>query len=732
VARGLSRAGRETLLPADFVTLTRSLLACALAAMTAQAYPDAPAPTLLLVLTLPALVLDAVDGRVARRTGTASPFGARFDGEADAFLILVISLAAVPTVGWWVLAAGLARYLFGAAGSAMTWLRRPLPFRYWRKVVTAAVGVGLTAVAAQVLPSSVAVAVAILALLLITESFARDVWWLWRTRRPPGSARGTRGPLRTAAGGVVASAGIALCWFALLAPAGPDRLSAGSFLRLPVEAVVLLGLALVLPRRLRPAVMALAGALLGTIVLAKVLDLGMLEVRGRPFDVVNDVGGLSAGLSVVDDSFGPVAVTGALLGAALLVVGALVGIPWTVVRTARTAARHRRSATVLLAALALAWTGATTLDVRTAAGTTIAAADSLRYASAEVDAVRASLADRARFDAAIRDDAFAAPGAADLSLLRGKDVLVVVVESYGRVAVEGPHSEPLRLLLDGYASRLAAAGYSARSAYLTSPVSGSGSWLAHSTLQSGLRVGDQGRYDRLLRSGRTTLTSAFAGAGWRTVAVLPSTRGPWPEGRHFYRFDRVYAGSDLGYAGPAFGFSAMPDQFTLAALDRLELERPRRQPVMAAVELTSSHWPWAPLPATVDPGALGDGRVFEGIQADAESAANLWSDRGEVPDAYRASIVYSLSTVLDFVVRRRDEDLVVLVVGDHQPSTVVTGPGAGRDVPAALIARDRTITDRAASWGWQPGLAPGDQSPTWPMEDLRDRFLSTFSRPVAR
>ena len=150
------------------------------------------------------------------------------------------------------------------------------------------------------------------------------------------------------------------------------------------------------------------------------------------------------------------------------------------------------------------------------------------------------------------------------------------------------------------------------------------------------------------------------------------------------------------------------------------------------MELTSSHWPWAPLPAMVDPGALGDGRVFEGIQADAESAAHLWSDRGEVPDAYRASIVYSLSSVLDFVVRSRDRDLVVLVVGDHQPSTVVTGPGAGRDVPVALIARDPTITDRAASWGWPPGLAPDDQSPTWPMEDLRDRFLAAFSRPVAR
>ena len=91
------------------------------------------------------------------------------------------------------------------------------------------------------------------------------------------------------------------------------------------------------------------------------------------------------------------------------------------------------------------------------------------------------------------------------------------------------------------------------------------------------------RYDLLLSSSRRTLTSAFRRAGWRTVAVLPSTRGSWPEGRAFYRFDQVYGRASLGYAGPTFGFSAMPDQFTLAALERLELTDPQRRPLMAEV-----------------------------------------------------------------------------------------------------------------------------------------------------
>ena len=94
-----------------------------------------------------ALALDAVDGRVARATRTCSAFGGRFDGEADAFLLLVLSVHVAPSYGWWVLAIGLARYAFAAAGWVAPWLRGRLPFRYWRKVVTAVQGIVLVVAA---------------------------------------------------------------------------------------------------------------------------------------------------------------------------------------------------------------------------------------------------------------------------------------------------------------------------------------------------------------------------------------------------------------------------------------------------------------------------------------------------------------------------------------------------------------------------------------------------------
>jgi phosphatidylglycerophosphate synthase len=183
LARGLSRTGVVGLGPADRVTLVRATLVCAVAALTAHSYLR-PAPALPLVtLSVVALLLDGVDGWVARRTGTASALGALFDQEVDAFLILILSVLVAPTAGAWVLTIGAARYAFLAAGWLAPWFNASLPRRYWRKVVAAAQGIALTCAAAQVLPAVVNTTLLVVALALLTESFGRDVWWLW-SRRP--------------------------------------------------------------------------------------------------------------------------------------------------------------------------------------------------------------------------------------------------------------------------------------------------------------------------------------------------------------------------------------------------------------------------------------------------------------------------------------------------------------------------------------------------------------------
>jgi phosphatidylglycerophosphate synthase len=144
--------------------------------VVASAFAAVPVP-LLVALIVPALALDAVDGWVARRTGSASELGARFDMEVDAFLLLVLSAYVAGSMGVWVLAIGAMRYVFVLVGWAVPWMRRQLPHRYWRKVVTAVAGIALALAVSGLLPGVDVVLVGV-ALLLLLESFGRDVLWL--------------------------------------------------------------------------------------------------------------------------------------------------------------------------------------------------------------------------------------------------------------------------------------------------------------------------------------------------------------------------------------------------------------------------------------------------------------------------------------------------------------------------------------------------------------------------
>jgi phosphatidylglycerophosphate synthase len=183
LTRGLNRSGLATLGQADRVTLVRATLVGAVTALTVDSFTQ-PAPVAVLVgIAIVALVLDAVDGKVARRTGTATAFGARFDMEVDAFLILVLSAYTAGLVGGWVLAIGAMRYAYVAAAWILPWLRGSLPRRYWWKAVAATQGIVLVVAAADVLPRPLTAAAVAASLALLIASFGNCIWWLW-CRRP--------------------------------------------------------------------------------------------------------------------------------------------------------------------------------------------------------------------------------------------------------------------------------------------------------------------------------------------------------------------------------------------------------------------------------------------------------------------------------------------------------------------------------------------------------------------
>jgi phosphatidylglycerophosphate synthase len=168
--------------PADRVTMARAILVGGVSALVLDSFTRATPVPLLVTMAAVALVLDCVDGQVARRTGTVSELGARLDMEVDAFLILVLSVYVAASFGPWVLVLGVARYLLLLAGRLMPWLRGPTPPRHWGKVVAAAVGVTLTVAVPDVLPVALSTAALVVVLALLTESFGWQVWWLWRHR----------------------------------------------------------------------------------------------------------------------------------------------------------------------------------------------------------------------------------------------------------------------------------------------------------------------------------------------------------------------------------------------------------------------------------------------------------------------------------------------------------------------------------------------------------------------
>jgi phosphatidylglycerophosphate synthase len=751
LARGLSHYRADRLGPADWVTLARATLAVGVAVLIADSF-DQPAPvTLLVSLTALALVLDAVDGWVARRTRTTATLGARFDAEVDAFLILILSVYVARSTGAWVLAIGAARYAFLLAGWPLPWMREPLPPRHWRKVVAATQGIVLTVAAADVLPPALTQAALVVALALLAESFGRDVLWLWRNRPAthspvPAAADPTlglaaatpdgpgRGRVRTAIAAVLTIIAFLIVWGALVAPDQPRYLTPGAFVRLPLEGLVLIALVLVLPATARRILAGVVGPALALLVILKILDVGFFTAFDRPFDPIGDSGNAGIGIETLRAAVGRtdanLVVVGVVVGAvALLVLTTLAAL-----RLTRVAANHRRWALRAVASLGAVWVLCWAFGAQLVSHISIASTSAAGLVVGEVRMLRADIRDQGIFANEIRHDPFRyTPGDQLLTGLRGKDVLLVFVESYGKVSVQGSSFSPrVDAVLDEGTKRLQAAGFSARSAFLTSSTFGGVSWLAHSTLQSGVWVDSQRRYDQLVTTDRFTLSDAFKRAGWRTIDDAPADDRAWPQGSSFYHYDKIYDRRDVGYRGPTFTYASMPDQYLFSALQRLELTKTHRRPLFAEVDTVSSHMPWNRIPRQIAWRDVGNGSVFNRVSMDHETGA-FWNNPGRVRAAYGRSMTYTLNTLVSFVQHYGNKNLVVVAVGDEQPLPIVSGQVASHDVPISVIAHDPSVLKQIGSWGWGPGLRPEPNALVWPMSAFRNRFLTAFdSQPTTR
>jgi phosphatidylglycerophosphate synthase len=712
-----------------------------------------------------AALLDTLDGPLARRSGQASPAGARFDMETDAWFTLVLSLLAwqLERAGIWVLASGAMRYAFVAAAWLWPWLARPLPASRRRQAVCVLQIVAFIVALAPIWPHAVSIAFCAIGLAGLAASFAADVLQLWRAHRhDSASAPGSRPGVERGPSGSEARSAVRLgAWLLRFAAAGFVLNTLLTFesglhgrgvhwsprLSLDLCVAVLVGTALfaLLARRggrtapqllTRRATSALA-ALCTLLVLVRYVDVTIPAFFGRPVNLYWDAPHAWQLLKLASSAWSPWHVIGGVAAVATLLAVLFV--------------ISRRAITVLADCLRVrpAWpvlAGVSGTLVASFAVYPFVAADTRWFFSLPVTPVvvrQAALLGTAL--ARERTEAGLGPSpsfAANVDALHGADVLLIFAESYGISTFERPAQvKALAAAREVLLQAVTRSGRQVVSARVRSPTFGGGSWLAHATLLAGVDTQDPDDYALLLTTRRPTLVAHFARHGYRTIGWMPGMQRPWPEGS-FYGFERYADANGVGYSGPIFGYWAIPDQASMALLHAQELGVPaaggaetnqeaKRRPRFVVFPTLDTHAPFHPLAPY-----QGDWQRLLGAQAytPAQRAAALAATQPQIGrpetwvDAYVQAVARSFEWLGDYLAEHASPALVTIVVGDHQALAAVSGADASWDVPVHVISADAALLDRLRSMGFGSGLVPAAR-PLGGMHELTALLVRAFDVP---
>jgi hypothetical protein len=318
----------------------------------------------------------------------------------------------------------------------------------------------------------------------------------------------------------------------------------------------------------------------------------------------------------------------------------------------------------------------------------------------------------------------ALPIRSNLERVKGADVLLLFLESYGAVSWDRP---ALLESLAGSRARLDTdirdTGRRVVSTLVESTTFGGGSWLAHISLLSGAEVRDQDTNVRLMAQRRETMVSAFSREGYRTVAIMPGARSAWPEGA-FYGFDEIYDRARLGYQGPSFGWWDITDQFALARMDALEIAPRARQPVFVFFPTISTHTPFTPAP----PYQQDWTRILTPAPYDDDELARAWAQEPDwfnLGPSYAQALDYVHASLGGYLRLRADRDFVMVLIGDHQPPAMVSGEKATWDVPVHVVTNRAQVLDRLMQRGFSEGLRPHGPS-TMKIHGLLPVLLDAF------
>ena len=436
-------------------------------------------------------------------------------------------------------------------------------------------------------------------------------------------------------------------------------------------------------------------------------------VFSRPLNILLDPWLLRAGFNLLQGSLGmPAAVIAAVLAAAgvagtLLCMRALVQRALTPLATGAAVRIVASIVAVAAAAFAINLPGQPGPVRPALAGLVHEQAGQVHDTLAERQALLARAASE-------RMQARAIPA------LAGRDVVMVFVESYGVSALDqARYADVLKPVLARSENTLSAAGLNMVSTRMESPIRGGQSWLSHASVLGGQRVDNDYWYSLLLDSGQDFLTDDLRLTGHTPLVVAPAIVQPWPEAQAL-GFEAIYPAEALEYAGPASGWVGIPDQYTLHRYSRRL--RPRHDgPVFAVLMLISSHAPWSPGPPLLDDWAgLDRANPWPEWSAPARDPLAYWRDTDRLRSRYPHSLAYSLEAVFQWAARDLSDNALLIVLGDHQASPLITGHGAGSDVPVHFVSGDAALFSNLALADARDGLAPPKPaSPALPLEHLR-------------
>jgi hypothetical protein len=337
----------------------------------------------------------------------------------------------------------------------------------------------------------------------------------------------------------------------------------------------------------------------------------------------------------------------------------------------------------------------------------------------------------------------------DLQLREPPDIHIYLVESYGNIMNRKAIREAWRERLTEMEQNFAKNGWQSVTGTSEAPVSGGRSWLADATLLSGIRVEYESVYRHLMAevAEMPNMVGFLRKQGYRSLLVRPKDRArPGVELVNHFDFDATVFFEDLTYTGRSYGWSGIPDQFTLGRIEEEFIPALGEGPRFVFFHMATSHLPWNELPPIVD-----DWRTLNQREMDGETKPKQKGRKKEIKfqlkrykrknfnrtnrlraktqnlEKYATAIHYDLEILTQYVMDLPvDRPAVVILMGDHQPPMI----GRSRDfkVPMHVLSQNPALLQEFKDRGFAPGMLLKSNSRTLRHEG----FFSVLARALAR